>query len=95
MYIEHLREEQAKKRQEQAERLRQKAHKRKMGEIKAEDKCLHEKHEKLKTKLSTAQEAMDRAVSCIEEGQKKISHRLNVKDMMEVEAENKLIQFGM
>ena len=37
---------------------------------------------------------MDRAVSYIEEGQKKISHGPNVKDMIEVEAGNKLIEFG-
>ena len=55
-----------------------------MEEIKAKEKCLHEKLEKLKRELCTAQEAIDRAMSYIEEGQKKISHGLNVKDMMEV-----------
>ena len=40
-------EEQAKKRQKEAERLRQEAHKGKMEEIKGEEKCLHEKLLKL------------------------------------------------
>ena len=37
---------------------------------------------------------MERAVRYTEEGEKKISHGLNVKDMMEIEAGNKLIEFG-
>ena len=37
---------------------------------------------------------MDRGMSYIEEGQEKISHGVNVKDMMEIEAGNKFIEFG-
>ena len=73
--------------------MRQEVHKRKMEKIKAGEKCLHGKLEKLKTELTTAQEAMDGAKSYVE-GQKKISHGLNVKDMIEVEAGIKLIEFG-
>ena len=49
LYNEHLREENAKKRQKEAERLKHEAHKRKLEEMKAEEKNLHETLKKLKT----------------------------------------------
>ena len=42
LYNEHLREENAKKRQTEAERLKHEGHKRKLEEMKAEEKNLHE-----------------------------------------------------
>ena len=43
MYMEHLTQENAKKRQKQAERSKQEAYKRKLDEIRAGEKSLHEK----------------------------------------------------
>ena len=40
-------------------------------------------------------DALGKAMSCIDEGGKKIHDRLKAGKMMEVEAGNKLIEFGM
>ena len=66
------------------------AQKRKLEEIKAEEKNLHEMRQKLKTEYTQAKEAM----SYIDEGGQKISEGLKVNDMMKVEAGQKLIEFG-
>ena len=47
MYTEHLREEDAKKRQKEAERSKQQAYKRNLDEIWIEEKILHDKLEQL------------------------------------------------
>ena len=88
LYTEHLREENAKKRQKEAEKSKQEAYKRKLVEIRTEEKNLHEKLEQLK------QKAMEKAVSYVQEGGQKINNVLKANDMMEVQAGNKLIEFG-
>ena len=93
LYSEHLREENAKKRQKEAERLKHEAHKRKLEEMKAEEKNLHETLKKLKTEHMQAKEAMDRAMGYIDEGRQKINEGLKVNDMMKVEDGQKLIEF--
>ena len=87
LYNEHLREEQAKE--------RQKAQKRKLEEMKANEKNWHEKLKKLRTEEQDAKEAMDRAMSYIDQGGQKINKGLKINDMMEVEAGQKLIEFGI
>ena len=95
MYTEHLREGDAKKRQKEAERSKQQAYKRKLDEIRIEEKSLHDNLEQLKTEQTAAQKAMEKAMSYVEEGGQKINNGLlKVNDMMEVQAGNKLIEFG-
>ena len=94
LYNEHLREENAKKKQKEAERLHHEAHKRKFEEMKAEEKNLHETLKKLKGEHMQAKEAMDMGMGYIDEGRQKINEGLKVSDMMKVEAGQKLIEFG-
>ena len=47
-YMKHLKQDNAKKRQKEAEKLKQQAYKSKFDEIRAEEKSLHEKLEQLK-----------------------------------------------
>ena len=62
--------------------------------MKAKEKNWHEKLKKLQTEGHNAKEAMDRAVSYIDQGGQKINKGLKINDMMEVEAGQKLIEFG-
>ena len=94
MHNEHLKEEQAKKRQKEMEKQKCEAQKRKLEEIKAEEKNLHDRLKQLKEEDRKAKEAMDRAMGYIDEGGKKISEGLKSHNMMEVEAGQKLIEFG-
>ena len=94
MYDEHLKEEQAKKKQKEMEKQKCEAQKRKLEEIKAEEKNLNDRLKQLKEEDRKAKEAMDRAMGCIDEGGKKISEGLKSHNMMEVEAGQKLIEFG-
>ena len=57
-------------------------------------KALHDELEQLKTEQTAAQKAMEKAMSYVEEGEQKINNGLKVNDMMEVQAGNKLIEFG-
>ena len=76
LYTEHLREENAKKRQKEAEKSKQEAYKRKLDEIRTEGKSLHEKLEQLKIEQTAAQKGMEKAMSYVEEGGQKINNRL-------------------
>ena len=91
LYNEYLREEQAKERQKV---LRNEAQKRKLEEMKAEEKNWHDKLKKLRTEEQDTKEAMDRAMSYIDQGGQKINKGLKINDMIEVEAGQKLIEFG-
>ena len=62
---------------------------RKWNEMMVQDKTLHVKLQKLKTK---AQEAKERVGNCVDQGGK-ISDELKVSDLMELEARNKLAEF--
>ena len=55
MYMECLRQVNAKKRQKEIEKSKQEAYQRKPDEIKAEEKSLHEKLEQLKTEQTATQ----------------------------------------
>ena len=70
------------------------AQKRKFEEKKAEETALDEKCQKLKMEERQAHDLMKKAVSYIDEGGKKIHDGLKAGNMMEVEALNKLIEFG-
>ena len=94
LYSEHLREEQAKEREKDAERLQNEAQIRKLEEMKAEEKNWHEKLKKLRTEEQDIKEAMGRAMSYIDQGGQKLNKGLKINDMMEVEAGQKLIEFG-
>ena len=59
-----------------------------------EEKNWHEKLKKLRTEEQDAKEAMDRAMSYLGQGGQKINKGLKISDMMEVEAGQKLIEFG-
>ena len=61
--------------------------------MKAKEKNWHEKLKKLRTEEQDAKEAMDRAMSCIDQGGQKINKGLKI-NMMEVAAGQKLIEFG-
>ena len=60
LYTKHLREENAKKRQKEAEKSKKEACKRKLDEIRVEEKSLHEKLEQLKIEQTAAQRAMEK-----------------------------------
>ena len=62
--------------------------------MKAKEKNWHEKLKKLRTEEQDTKEAMDRAMSFIDQGGQKINKGLKINDMMEVEAGQKLIEFG-
>ena len=62
--------------------------------MKAEEKNWHEKLKKLRTEEQDTKEAVDRAMSYIDQGGQKINKGLKINDMMEVEAGQKLIEFG-
>ena len=69
------------------------AQERKLEEIKAEEKNLHEILKQLKEEDRKAREAMDRAMGYIDEGGMKISEGLKSHNIMEVEVGQKLIEF--
>lgn len=94
LYSQHLQEEQEKKRRKEREKEQSEAHKRKLQEIKEEQKRLHDRLDQLTSEYDSAKEAMQRAMQYIEEGGEKIKNALQVKDMMEVEAGYKLVEFG-
>ena len=62
--------------------------------MKAEEKNWHKKLKKLRTEEQDAKEAMDRAMSYIDQGGQKINKGMKINDMIEVEAGQKLIEFG-
>ena len=61
--------------------------------MKAKEKNWHEKLQKLRTEEQDAKEAVDRAMSYIDQGGQKINKGLKINDMMEVKAGQKLIEF--
>ena len=62
--------------------------------MKAKEKNWHEKLKRLRTEEQDTKKAMDRAMSYIDEGGQKINKGLKINDMLEVEAGQKLIEFG-
>ena len=86
LYSQHLREEQEKKKQKEGEKEQAEAHKRKLSEMKQEEKRLHDRLDQLTCEHGAAKEAMQRAIRYVEEGGEKIKNALKVQDMMEVEA---------
>ena len=71
LYTEHLKEENAKKRQKEAEKSKQEAYKRKLDEIRTEEKSLHEKLGQLEIEQTGAQKAMQKVMSYVEQGDRK------------------------
>ena len=59
-----------------------------------EEKRLHDRLDQLTSEHGAAKEAMQRAIGYVEEGCEKIKNALKVQDMVEVEAEYKLVEFG-
>jgi flagellar biosynthesis component FlhA len=55
---------------------------------------MSEKLDKLSDQEKKAQDAMDKAMSYVEQGEQRISKAAKKGDMMEVEAGNGLIEFG-
>ena len=82
-----------KKIQKEDEKWKEAACKRKLDEIRAEEKSLHEKLEQLKAEQTAAQKAMEKVISCADTGQK-INIWKKVNDMMEIQTGNKLKEFG-
>ena len=78
--------------QKEAEKSKQEEYKRKLVEITAEEKSLHQKLEQLKAEQTAAQKSVEKAKGYVEEGGQKINNGLN--DMMQVQVENKLMEFG-
>ena len=74
-----------------AEKAKAEAQKTKFKEKKAEERALDEK---LKTPEGEARDTMGKAMSCMDEDWKKIHGGLKADNIMEVEAGNKLIEFG-
>ena len=66
----------------------------KAKEVKDQQKKISEKLDKLNTDEKKPQEAMDKAMTYIEQGGQRISEGVKQCDRMEVEAANKLIEFG-
>ena len=62
--------------------------------METKEKNWHEKLKKLRREEQDTKEAMDRAMSYIDQGGQKINKGLKINDMMEVEAGQKLIEFG-
>ena len=93
LYIENLRQEAAKKSTKEAEKAKAETQKRKFKEKKAEERTLVEKLQNLKMEEREAHDAKGKAMSCIDEGGKKIHEGLKAGNMMEVEVGNKLIEF--
>ena len=91
---EHWRQEAAKKSTKDTEKAKAESQKRKFKETKTEERALDEKLQKLKIEEREAHDAMGKTVFCIDEGGKKIHDGLKAGNMMEVEAGNKLIEFG-
>ena len=94
MYVEHPRYENGKKRQKAAEKSRLETYKRRLEEIRAEEKSLHEELEQLKAEQTAASKAMEKTMGYIQEGGQKISSSLEANEMMGVQAKSKLIEFG-
>ena len=94
LYSQHLREEQEKKKQKEREKEETEAPKRKLSEIKQEEKRLHDRLDQLTPEHDAAKEAMQRATRYVEEGNEKIKNALKVQVMMEIEAGYKLVEFG-
>ena len=64
-------------------------------ETETDEKSLHEKLQVLKDEEKAAQESIERAMDYVHEGGKKISGWMKTNDMMQVEAEHKLLEFGI
>ena len=94
LYSQHLREEQEKKEHKESEKEQAVAHKRKLSEMKQEEKRLHDRLDQLTAEHGAAKGAMQRAIRYAEEGGEKIKNVLKVQDMMEVEAGYKLVESG-
>ena len=94
LYSQHLREEQEKKKHKEREKEQAEAHKRKLSEMKQEEKRLHDRLDQLTSEHGAAKEAMQRAIRYVKEGGEKIKNALKVQDMMEVEAGYKSVEFG-
>ena len=62
--------------------------------MKTEEKRLNERLQRWKDEEKAVRDDMERAVSYIGEGGKKISAGMKDKNMMEVEAGYKLVEFG-
>ena len=62
--------------------------------MKAKENNWHEKLKRLRTEEQDAKEAMDRTMSYIDQGGQKLNKQLIINDMTEVEAGQKLIEFG-
>ena len=93
LYSQHLREEQEKKKHE--ERKRNKLRHTKENLVKWNKKKKgYMRLDQLTSEHGAAKEAMQRSIIYIEEGGEKIKNALKVQDMMEVEAGNKLVEFG-
>ena len=93
MYSQHLREGQEKKKHKEREKEQAEAHKRKLSEMKQEEKRLHDRLDQLTSEHGAAKEAMQRAIRYVEGGDK-IKNALKVLHMMEAEAGYKLVEFG-
>ena len=85
---------QEKKKHKEREKEQAEAHKRKLSEMKQEEKRLHGRLDQLTSEHGAAKRAMQRAIRYVEEGGEKIKNALKVQDMMEVEAGYKLVEFG-
>ena len=72
MCMEHLKQENAKKRQIEAEESKHQAYKKKLDEMSTEEKSLNEKPEQLKAEQTTAWKAMEKAMSYVENRGQKI-----------------------
>ena len=94
LYTGYLRQEAAKRSTKEGEKAKAEAQKTKFEEKKAEEITLDEKLQKLKMEVREAHESMVKAMSYIDNSGKKIHDRLKAGNMLEVEAGNKLIQFG-
>ena len=93
LYSQHLREEQEKKKHKGREKEQAEVHKRKLSEMKQEEKRSYDRIDQLTSEHGAAKEAIQRAIRYVEEGGEKIKNALKVQDMMEVAAGYKLVEF--
>ena len=93
MYLEHRKQQQAPEWRKEGADAPKKAHKRKLDEMKAEEKNLHVQWQKVKEEQNAAQESLKCAMKYIYEGGKKIGDGLKNWDVMEVKAWNKPVEF--
>ena len=94
MCVKHLRQENVKKIQKEAKESKQEARKRKCDEIRAEEKSLHEKTTATKGCTNSSTEGYRESYQLC--GRRKTENKqwTCIKDMMEVQAGNKLIEIG-